>query len=133
MNITTTDIRKILYRTLSPFGLPILYKEDIPQGEITEDRIIVVTSDEGYGKIWATCIVTISICVPDPTPNEANLTKLSEYENTFVGLFRDGIVGSYNGDNYSIVLQNNGIDGDKQFRCHYVNLKLSFEVLNVKN
>lgn len=132
MSITTADIRRIMYGILSPLGLPVHYKEDIPKGEITDERIIIVTSGEGYGKIWATCIVTISICVPDPTPNVANLTRLSYYEDEALKMFKDSIVGGYKGDNYVISLQKNGIEEDRQMRCHYVNLKLSFEVLNVK-
>lgn len=132
MSITTADIRRIMYGILSSWGLPIHYKEDLPMGEITDERIIIVTSGEGYGKIWTTCIVTISICVPDPTPNDANLTKLDVYEKQSIKMFKDGMVGDYKGDNYVISLQKNGIEEDRQMKCHYVNLKLSFEVLNVK-
>lgn len=132
MSITTADIRRIMYGILSQWGLPIHYKEDLPMGEITDERIIIVTSGEGYGKIWTTCIVTISICVPDPTPNVANLTKLDVYEKQSIKMFKDGMVGDYKGDNYVISLQKNGIEEDRQMKCHYVNLKLSFEVLNVK-
>lgn len=132
MNITTTDIRKIMRGILNSIGLPIYYKDDLPNEEIDNDRIIIVTSGEGYGKIWATTIVTTSICVPDPAPNVANLTRLSEYERISLSMFRDGIVGIYNGDNYSISLLKNGTDEDRQMKCHYVSLKLSFEVLNVK-
>lgn len=133
MRLDTTDIRKIIRGYIVQFGMPVCYTEDLPDGELKEQRAVIATSSMDYGKIWASCIVTVSICVPDLQPNMADLTTLAKHEGKAVALFRDGIVGEYHGDSYSVSLKGNAIENDSSLRCHYVALKLVFETLNVIN
>lgn len=133
MHLTTTDIRRIMYRTLQVFGMEVCYGEDLPEGELTEERAAIATSSGEPGKIWEDCMVTISLCVPDLASGVAALTRLDELEKAALQLFADGITGEWNGNHYLISLQKHGVEADKQIRCHYVSIKVLFETLNVKN
>lgn len=133
MHLTTADIRRIMFRKLQAFGMDVCYGEDLPEGELTEEHAAIATSGSEAGKIWADCIVTISLCVPDLTSGVAALSRLAELEAIALQEYGDGVVGEWNDDHYLITLQRHAIEADKQMRCHYVSLKLLFETLNVKN
>lgn len=122
-----------MYRMLQVFGMVVCYGEDLPDGELTEERAAIATSSGEPGKIWDGCIVSVSLCVPDLTNGVASLSRLSELESDALRMFIDGITGEWNGDHYLITLQKHGIEADTQMRCHYVALKLLFETLNIKN
>ena len=131
MKLTTTDIKKIVRRIVKPLNIDTYYSEDLPKGEITQERCVIATSSDKYGKVWADCIVTISLCVPDITTNVANLSRLSQLEKAAVEMLHSGIVGEYNDESYYIELTSNSIENDTQFKCHYVGIKLMFETLNI--
>lgn len=133
MHLTTADIRRIMRRTLLHFGMEVCYGEDLPKGELAEERAAIAMSNAKPGKIWDDCIVTISLCVPDIESGVASLTRLAELETEALQMFTDGIVGEWNEDHYFITLKHHGIEADAQMRCHYVSLKLLFETLNIKN
>lgn len=133
MNITTAEIRKAVKDSIGHLGLQVYYAEDLPSGEITQERAVIVTSSDSFGNIWSTCLVTLSVCVPDLAPRVANLSRLNKLERIIQATFHDGYVGSKGDDDYCISLDKIGIEYDTQFKCHFVNAKLVFKTLNVKN
>lgn len=133
MQLTTADIRRILHRALKPLGMDICYAEDLPEGELTKERAAIAVSGSELGKVWADCIASISLCVPDLKNGTASLTRLGKLEKAALEIFSDGFADSYGVDNYLVSLQKHGIEKDAQMRCHYVSLKILFETLNVIN
>lgn len=131
MKLTTSDIRIICKKIVGSLGIEVCLPEELPLGAIASDRAVIVTSSDDLGKYWGKCIVTISIMVPDVCPKIANMSRLSSYESKVQEMFVDGIAGEYGGDSYLIELQSIGIDNASDVKCHFVNAKLMFNILNV--
>lgn len=131
MRLTTSDIRIICKRLISSLGIEVCFPEELPLGAIASDRAVIVTSSDDLGKYWGKCIVTLSILVPDVCPKVANMSRLSDYEKRVQEMFVDGIAGEYGEDSYLIELQSIGIDNASDVKCHFVNAKLMFNVLNI--
>lgn len=131
--MTTANIRRVLRRILQPIGPKVCFPEDLPQGELSGERTVIAVSSNAPGKYFASCIATVSLCVPDLSKGVAALSRLGELEKTAVEMFADGVEGDFGDDNYYISLKAHSIEDDAQLRCHYVCLKLLFETLNVMN
>lgn len=131
MKLTTSDIRIICKKIVGSLGIEVYIPEELPLGAIASDRAVIVTSSDDLGKYWGKCIVTLSIIVPDVCPKIANMSRLSSYERKVQELFVDGIAGEHGGDSYLIELQSIGIDNASDVKCHFVNAKLMFNILNV--
>lgn len=133
MNLTVTDIKIVMRGIAESFGMTnIVFPEELPLGEISEERTIIATSKESMGKIWASCIVTMSVLVPDVSNGIANLSRIRAIEQKLLPEFREGVVGSTNGNDYSVTLQDISVEADVKLRCHYVCIKLMFDILNTK-
>lgn len=133
MNLTVTDIKIVMRGIAETLGLTnVVFPEEIPLGEISEERTVIATSKESMGKIWASCIVTMSVLVPDVGSGIANLSRIHSLEQSLLPEFREGMVGSRTGNDYSVTLQDISVEADAKLRCHYVCIKLMFEILNTK-
>lgn len=44
----------------------------------------------------------------------------------------DGVTGRYDGTTYHYYIDTIGTEEDTALKCHYVNVRILFEVLNVK-
>ena len=129
--IVTTDIGNILYRDCKAFGIEVYQKGNIPSGEVTTERIIIRTKSQTPTKYWKKGFVEVNICVPDIEPNTADLIRLSELERRANALL-DDVTSSYDGSTYTYSIDSIGIEADTALKCHYVNVRVLFEVLNVK-
>ena len=69
----------------------------------------------------------------DIVPNGKKLTGelKSELEKQAQELF-DGVTGRYDGTTYHYSIDTIGTEEDTALKCHYVNVRILFEVLNVK-
>ena len=56
--------------------------------------------------------------------------KLPESERVCSGIC--SITGRYDGTTYHYSIESIGIEEDTSLKCHYVNVRILFEVLNVK-
>ena len=128
--ITPTDIANILYRDCKAFGIGIVPDGETLRGEIREERIVIHSKRQQGGKYWKKSFVEVNICVPDLSPNEANSVRLNELERQANRLLSD-TVGCYDGSNYEYEIDSIGKETDESLRCHYVNVKIMFKVLNV--
>lgn len=128
--IVTTDIGNILYRDCKAFGIEVYQKGNISAGEVTTERVIIRTKSQSPETYWKKGFVEVNLCVPDTQPDVANLIRLGELERQAMTILRSS--GSYDGSFYRYSIENIGTEADTALKCHYVNVRILFEVLNVK-
>ena len=117
--IVTTDIGNILYRDCEAFEIDIVPSGETLVGELKSERIVIHTKKQQPGTYWKKSFAEVNLCVPDLSENEANR------------LF-DDVVNSYDGTRYRYSIDSIGAEADTALKCHYVNVRILFEVLNVK-
>lgn len=126
--IVTGDIETILVRDLKPFGIPTYKKDAIPKGKVTEERITVISKEPKPGTYWIKRFVEVNFCVPDIN-GMANKKRLTELERQASGLRS---VSSFDGSIYRYKVYSTHQETDAPLKCHFVNAKIMFEVLNVR-
>ena len=127
--ITTTDIKDILYKDCKVFGMKIHRREPKMKGESLKSEMIVIHSKrQSPEKYWKKSFAEVNICVPD-IMDEENEVRLQELERKAVSVLGD-VTGVHNGTRYRYGIESEGIEADTALKCHYVNVKLLFEVLN---
>ena len=130
--IVTTDIANILYKDCKAFGIEVYQAGNIPDEhkELSSERVIIRTKSQSPETYWKKGFVEVNLCVPD-MDGDANLIRLQELERKAQEVL-DEVVGEYDGSNYYYLIDSIGIEVDTEFRCHYVNVRILFQVLNVK-
>ena len=130
--IVTTDIANILYRDCKVFGIEVYQAGNIPDEhkELSSERVIIRTKSQSPEAIWKKGFVEVNLCVPD-MDGDANLIRLQELERKAQEVL-DEVVGEYDGSNYYYLIDSIGTEADTELRCHYVNVRILFQVLNVK-
>ena len=130
--IVTTDIANILYKDCKAFGIEVYQAGNIPDEhkELSSERVIIHTKSQSSEEIWKKIFVEVNLCVPD-MDGDANLIRLQELERKAQEVL-DDVVGEYDGSNYYYLIDSIGIEADTELRCHYVNVRILFQVLNVK-
>lgn len=129
--IVTTDIGNILYRDCKAFGIDMIPDGETLTGELKYERIVIHVKKQQLGTYWKKSFVEVNLCVPDLSENEANTIRLNELERQASKLF-DDVVNTYNGNRYRYSIESIGTEADTALKCHYVNVRILFEVLNVK-
>ena len=130
--IVTTDIANILYKDCKAFGIEVYQAGNIPDEDkkLSSERIIIIAKSQSPETIWKKGFVEVNLCVPD-MDGDANLIRLQELERKAQEVL-DDVVGEYDGSNYYYLIDSIGIEADTELRCHYLNVRLLFQVLNVK-
>lgn len=130
--IVTTDIANILYKDCKAFGMEVYQSGNIPDEdkELSSERIIIIAKSQSPEAIWKKGFVEVNLCVPD-MDGKANLIRLQELERKAQGVL-DDIVGEFDGSSYYYLIDQIGTEADTALKCHYVNVRLLFQVLNVK-
>lgn len=128
--IVTTDIANILYRDCKAFGIYIVPQGKTLTGELKSERIVIHSKKQQPGKYWKKSFAEVNLCVPDFQENEANSIRLQELEREAMKRF--DAIGSYDGTTYRYSIESIGTEEDTNLKCHYVNVRILFEVLNVK-
>ena len=129
--ITTSDIVDILYATCSAFKMPIYRKGAIPDGVVTSERVVILPKEQTPQTYWKKCFVEVNICVPDVSDGVAELSRLQALERQAQRVFGDGVAGEYDSAAYLFTIESvSGVNRDDSMRCHYVNVRLLFQVLN---
>ena len=128
--IVTTDIGNILYRDSKAFGIDIVPDGETLTGELKSERTVIHTKKQQPGKYWKKSFAEVNLCVPDLKEGEANTIRLNELERQANNLF-DNVVSSYDGTTYCYSIDSIGTEADTALKCHYVNVRILFEVLNV--
>ena len=130
--IVTTDIANILYTDCKAFGIEVYQAGNIPDEnkKLSSERVIIIAKSQSPEAIWKKGFVEVNLCVPD-MDGDANLIRLQELERKAQEVL-DEVVGEYDGSNYYYLIDSIGTEADTELRCHYVNVRLLFQVLNVK-
>lgn len=130
--IVTTDIGNILYKDCKAFGMEVYQSGNIPDEdkELSSERVIIIAKSQSPEAIWKKGFVEINLCVPD-MDGKANLIRLQELERKAQEVL-DDVVGEFDGSSYYYQIDQIGTEADTALKCHYVNVRLLFQVLNVK-
>lgn len=130
--IVTTDIANILYKDCEAFGMEVYQSGNIPDEnkKLSSERVIIIAKSQSPEAIWKKGFVEVNLCVPD-MDGMANLIRLQELERKAQGVL-DDIVGEFDGSSYYYSIDQIGTEADTDLKCHYVNVRLLFQVLNVK-
>lgn len=128
--ITTTDVANILVRDCRAFGLKVHQKGNIPEGVVKTERIVVVPKRQETATYWRKGFVEINICVPDKG-GKADLVRLQEMEHRAKEVL-DNVVGQSDDSTYEYSIHSiSGCEEDTTLMCHFVNVRILFNVLNV--
>lgn len=125
----TEDIANALYKDCLELGIPVFRRGNIPDGEITDERVVILPKTQTPEIYWRKCFVEVNVCTPDIGESQANLSRLNELERLTCDML-DGRVGQYNEEFYRYSVSSVGIEKDDDMKCHYVNVRILFEVLN---
>ena len=130
--IVTTDIANILYDACKAFGIEVYQAGNIPDEHkrLSSERVIIRAKSQSSETYWKKGFVEVNLCVPDVN-SDANLIRLQELERKAQEVL-DDVVGEYDGSNYWFTIDSIGTEADTELRCHYVNVRILFQVLNVK-
>lgn len=129
--IVTTDIADILYRDCKAFGIAIVPFGKTLTGELKDERITIHVKGQTPSKYWEKCFCEVNLCVPDLGVNIANTLRLKELERTVKKLFKS-VTDEFDGTRYNYGVDTIHIEADTALKCHFVNCRLLFNVLNVK-
>lgn len=129
--IVTTDIGNILYRDCKAFGIDIVPVGETLTGELKSERIVIHTKKQQPETYWKKSFAEVNLCVPDLSENGANTIRLNELEREAVKFF-DNEVSTYDGTTYRYSIESIGTEADTALKCHYVNVRILFNVLNVR-
>lgn len=130
--ITSSDIQTILYKKAHLLGVKEVYKEgNIMSGNYSTERVVILNNSAEPGTYWRLGFMNVNLCVPDLDRNfTANLTRLSELESLAYDVFSE--TGKMKGLAYTYDVDSTNIEEDRAAHSHYVNIRILFEVLNVK-
>lgn len=129
--IVTTDIANILYRDCQTFGISIVPHGKKLTGAMKSERIVIHAKKQQPETYWKKSFAEVNLCVPDLKEGEVNTIRLNELEKQAQGML-DGVTGRYDGTTYHYSIDTIGTEEDTALKCHYVNVRILFEVLNVK-
>lgn len=127
--IVTTDIANILYRDSEIFGIDIVPFGEILTGELKAERITIHVKGQIPETYWEKCFCEVNLCVPDIGLNEANTIRLNELERLAKKNFKS-VTGRYDGTRYRYKYDTISIEADTALKCHFVNCRILFNVLN---
>lgn len=116
---------------LQIFGIDIVPAGETLTGELKSERIVIHTKKQQPGTYWKKSFAEVNLCVPNLSENEANTIRLNELERKAGKLF-DDVVSTYDGMTYRYSIDSIGTEADTALKCHYVNVRILFNVLNVK-
>ncbi len=130
--IVAGDIENILCDDLSTFGITVYRNGTMPEGKVTEERIVIIPESLKDDVYWKKCMVEVRICVPDiqhegiPIADKERLGVLERQANMMES------VSSYDNSTYLYSVSETSQEREPELDCHYVSVKLLFEILNVK-
>lgn len=127
--IVTTDIADILYRDCKAFGIEIVSFGKTLIDELKDERITIHVKGQTPSKYWEKCFCDVNLCVPDLGVKIANTLRLKELERKAKELFKS-VTGEFDGTRYNYEIDTIHIEADTALKCHFINCRLLFNVLN---
>lgn len=136
--LTQKTICHIIYDDLRPLGLPEYIKYHLPDERVDSEtkiedggRIVIrpkfVTGDKTY---FNDCTVEVNIAVPD-IDGEAN-PLIDTLFRQASEILNDDQCGNKEGEFYRYSIQRFSTEDEPNLNCHYMNITVLFEILNVR-
>lgn len=128
--IAQGDIAKILYTDCQVFDIDVYQKDNLPKGKVLKERIVIIPKSGVMEAYWEKCYVEVNFCVPD-IKGQANLIRMDELERMALENLRYS-TGVYDDTLYRYKKESTSREEDAELGCHYVNIRLLFEIFNTK-
>lgn len=141
--ITEIDAGHVIYDDLAFMGLERRLKGHLRNGsldgekpmmgeDIPDDGMIVIlpkqmSADKTY---FNECTIEVNILMKD-LQGETN-PNLNELMKMAIGALSDSKVGKIEDEWYRYSVRSHGIEEESKRECHYANITIDFETLNVK-
>lgn len=135
--ITKADIENILLDVCEPFGIADVTTEkptlDDKTGDgLKKEMLEIFVKKEGDGTRWLPRFADVNVCIPDYKSGMQNASRIEAVERIARELFgKTYISGVHDGSRYRFKRESIGIESDKPLKCHYVNVRILFETINV--
>ena len=129
--IAVTNILDIIFDKCVDFGISDVREapKDI-LGPLKSEMIGIHAKSLVPGTYWKKGFVEVNLYVPD-IDGEQDLIRLGQLERVSYSVF-DELSGKFDGTGYRYSIYSTGIEENEPAQSHYVNVKLLFEVLNVR-
>lgn len=128
----TKDIEQVLISACEGLGIVPLSRiyvpDDYPTG--TDERIVIHVKAPQRGDIFYKGFVEVNAVVPD-IEGRANHERIQEVEAILVNAFKYDTVGTFGSDTYRYGLYSESVLREAEAKFHYVNARLTFEILNI--
>lgn len=135
--LTQKDIGHVIYDDCCFLNLPIYLKDSLPDAEVVsgeervQPRVVIrpkfVANDKTY---FNDCTVEVNIVFPD-IDGECN-PKLGDCYSKALKELDNDKCGRCGEEFYRYHVERHGIEADENLSCHYANITLLFEILNVR-
>lgn len=128
--ITAGNVGDILFRDCGGFGIQC-YRKGNEKIDPKIERVVIRPQRQQGETVWRKGFVDVNLCAPD-IDGEANSPRLEELERLAWQLLDSGDVGEFDGTKYTYRIYSVESEiADEQMKCHYVNVKLLFQVFNI--
>ena len=128
------DIEKVIITACAGLGIVPLSRiyipDDYPDGKVDNERIVIHVKRQQRGDIFYKGFVEVNAVVPD-NGERANHDRLDAIEDILVEAFKYDVCGEFDGDTYRYGLYSHEIFREEEAKFHYVNARLTFEILNI--
>ena len=130
--IVTTDIANILYKDCKAFGMEVYQSGNIPDEnkELSSERVTIIAKWKSPEAIWRKGFGKENLGVQNRN-GKANQIRWRGLEGKGREVLTDGVGRLEGSGNYNW-MDKIGTEADTALKCHYVNVRLLFQVLNVK-
>ncbi|MGI6814605.1 hypothetical protein ACFX5L_09055 [Bacteroides sp. KG123] len=130
--ITPADIANIIYAECHTFGIKRYPDGKTHKGEVSNEFIVIHSKRQLEGDKWDSSIVEVNFFLPNLPSGDANTIRIEEIERQAKSFFVKYRTGLFDGIRYRYYRESMGREYDEELRCHYVNVRLIFETINVK-
>lgn len=142
--ISTYDMQKVLYADcrgidFSPVipeaeymdgVVPIYHGFNVPKGAVEAPRITIHIKESVNGTVWTKRYVEINLSVPDLDEDIADMHLLGQVEQIMLLHFKTPRTGELDSGSYEYSLDSYSQEQDTQLKCHFVHIRLLFQILN---
>lgn len=128
--ITSSNVGDILFKDCEGFGIA-RYRKGNEKIDPKVERVVIRVQRQQGETVWRKGFVDVNLCVPDIS-GEAATPRLEELERLAWLLLDSGYVGEFDGTKYTYRIHSTEPEiADEETKCHYVNVKLLFNVFNI--
>lgn len=129
--IGTTDIANLLYKACTKKGIEVYQYGNIPRGEVTTPRVTIHVKSGSDETWWRKGFAEVNFNIPDLEDGTADLITLGEYERDAWKLLK--FTDVFDDTTFQFKVSSTEVMQDTQFKCHYVNARVLYRVINVIN